>query len=135
MPALTRNRAGSGSVYAVPFPESALAKSPEVLDELWKDALPDPLWKLDGKSKRCTVRIRRQPGRYVVHVIDDLMPTPQNPMGVYRPGYLKLSLNAASIRFQKATVMPDNRPLKVASSGGWSTIEVYPDPELIVVLE
>ena len=53
----------------------------------------------------------------------------------YRPLYTKIAINSERIPFQKATVVPDNRPLRISTDGIWKTMEIYPDPELTIELE
>jgi len=140
MPALTRNRIGNGAAYAAATTESALVEDPELLRYLWMETIGDPLWKVGINPQRYLVRIRRQKQCYVLHVIDSLT-TNEGPMSEaystprYRPLYTKISLNSERIPFEKATVMPDNRALKISTEGIWKTLEIYPDPELTIVLE
>jgi hypothetical protein len=75
-----------------------------------------------------------------MHVIDSLT-TKEGPMSEayntqrYRPLYTKITVNSERIPFQKATVEPDNRPLRIFINGIWKTMEIYPDPELTIVME
>ena len=134
MPVFTRNRVGNGTAYALAATESALSEKPDLLRYLWGETIGEPLWKVEINPQRYLVRIRRQKQRYVLHVIDSLT-TKEGPMVRYRPLYTKITLNSERIPFQKATVEPDNRPLRISTDGIWKTMEIYPDPELTIVLE
>ncbi len=56
-------------------------------------------------------------------------------MARYRPLYTRLALNSRLIPFGKATIVPDGRTLNVEADGIWKTMEIFPDPELTIVLE
>jgi hypothetical protein len=92
------------------------------------------LWKVEINPQRYLVRIRRQKQRYVIHVIDSLT-TKEGPMTRYRPLYTNITINSERIQFQRATVEPDKRPLRISTDGIWKTMEIYPDPELTIALE
>ena len=134
MPFLTRNAAGSGRAFLIGSPEWALVEKTGILDYLWKEAIGDPVWRVTVNPERYTVRVRRQPGRYVVHVIDNPAAR-EGPMARYRPLYTRLALNSRLLRFEKATIVPDGRTLQVAADGVWKTMELFPDPELTIVLQ
>jgi hypothetical protein len=137
MPALTRNRVENGTAYALAVAESALTEKPDLLRYLWAETIGQPLWKVEINPQRYLVRIRRQNQRYVMHVIDGLTTKdgPEAHTERYRPLYTKLTINSERIPFQKATVVPDNRPLRISTDSIWKTMEIYPDPELTIVLE
>ncbi len=134
MPLVTKNRVGQGAAYAVAVPESSFSSSPELLTDLWREWIGEPLWRVDDESGRYVVRLRRQKGRLIAQIMDTLSST-EGPMQRYRPVYTRLHLNAALLPFERATVVPDNRQLKVTGQGDWKSMEVYPDPELMLVLE
>jgi hypothetical protein len=140
MPLFTRNRVGDGTAYALTATESALAGKPDFLRYVWAETIGEPLWKVQINPQRYVVRIRRQKQRYVLHVIDSLT-TKEGPMSEayntprYRPLYTKITINTERIPFQKATVVPDNRPLRISADGVWKTMEIFPDPELTIALE
>jgi len=134
IPLLTRNRAGRGYAYAVAVPEEAILGTPELAAYIWREVIGAPLWRLDGRGERYVVRIRRQRARLIVHFMDTLT-TKEGPMNRYRPAYARLSLNTEFVPFSSATVVPDNRPLKVSSQGRWKSFQVYANPELTIVLE
>ena len=134
MPVFTRNRVGNGTAYALTTTESALTEKPDLLRYLWRESIGQPLWKVGINPERYLVRIRRQSQRYIVHVIDSLT-TKEGPMARYRPLYTKLAINSELVPFQKATVVPANRKVEISTDGVWKTIELYPDPELTIVLE
>jgi len=125
---------GGGTAYAMTTSESAVTDKPDFLRYLWKETTGQPLWKVEINPERYLVRIRRQNQRYVVHVIDSLT-TKEGPMERYRPLYTKLALNSEQVPFKKATVVPANRKVEISTAGLWKTIELYPDPELTIVLE
>ena len=133
-PLFTGNRIGSGMAYALTTSESALAENGDLLRYLWKETIGQPLWEVEINPERYIVRIRRQKQRHVLHVIDSLT-TKEGPMQRYRPLYTRLKINSERTRFQKATVVPDNRPLEISIEGIWKTIEVFPNPELTIALE
>jgi hypothetical protein len=56
-------------------------------------------------------------------------------MDRYRALYTHLALNSELLPFTRATVFPDNRTLQVSRDGEWNTMELFPDPELTIVLE
>jgi hypothetical protein len=56
-------------------------------------------------------------------------------MNRYRPLYTRLGLNAKMFSFTRATVVPDGRALKVLRDADWLIVELFPDPELTIVLE
>ena len=140
LPVFTRNRVGSGTAYALTATESALTAQPDLLLYLWTETIGEPLWKVEINPQRYLVRIRQQKQRYVMHVIDSLT-TKEGPMSEayntprYRPLYTKITINSGRIPFQKATVEPENRPLRISTEGIWKTMEIYPDPELTIALE
>jgi hypothetical protein len=134
MPFITGNTVGSGRAFLVGAPEWALLEKPELLDYLWREAIGEPVWKVGVNPDRYTVRVRRQAKRYVVHVIDSPT-TREGPMARYRPLYTSLALNTRQVPFEKAIIMPENRTLKVNTEGAWKTMEIFPDPELTIVLE
>ena len=134
MPVATRNQAGKGTAWFVAVPETALKNQPEITAHLLGEAIGEPLWKMSGTTGRYLVRVRRQEGRTIVHVIDRLI-SKEGPMARYRPLYAQLTLNTGRIPFRKATVVPDQRPLAIQSSGSWKTFEIYPNPEVTIVLE
>jgi alpha-L-fucosidase len=134
-PFLTVNRVASGRAYLVGAPEGALLERAEVLDRLWKTAIGEPATRLLANPERYTVRIRRQERRMIVHLIDSPGVT-EGPMRRYRPLYTRLALNSQVLpKFEKATLVPSGRPLPLSSNGIWKVIELFPDPELTIVLE
>lgn len=134
MPVVTRNQAGKGTTWFVALPETAFKSQPEITAHLLREALGEPLWNVSDTTGRYLVRVRSQAGRSIVHVIDRLI-SKEGPMGRYRPWYTQFTLNTDRIPFRKATVVPDQRPLNIQSSGIWKTFEIYPNPEVTIVLE
>ena len=140
IPILTHARFGNGAAYSFASTESALASKPELLQYVWKQVIGDPVWRFADGTSRYVVRLSRQNGRYILHVIDSLN-TDEGPMSQaydtprYRPLPAKLQINSRILPFQTATVEPDHRPLSVSANGEWKTIEVFADPELTIVLE
>lgn len=134
-PFLTVNRVGAGRAYLVGSPEGTLLERAEVLDLVWKAAIGEPATRLLANPERYTVRIRRQERRTIVHLIDSPSLT-EGPMQRYRPLYTRLALNSRVLPpFAKATLVPSGRPLQLSSDGIWKVIELFPDPELTIVLE
>jgi len=134
MPMVTRNRSGKGATWFVALPEASFKSQAQVVEPLLRDVTGEPWWKSGDAPDRYVVRVRVQKNRHIVHIIDRLS-SKEGPMARYRPQYTRISLNASRLAFEKATVVPDWRALKVEASGGWKTIEVYPNPEITVVLE
>lgn len=134
MPVLTRRRVGKGFAYTVAVSESDMLANEELTGKVWSEVLGEPLWKVDDESGRYVAAIRRQKNRLILHFMDTLS-TSEGPMRRYRPLYTKVRLNGAQIPFSRATIVPDNRKLDIASEGEWKGFQVYADPELTIVLE
>ena len=134
MPFITRNSVGAGRAYLCASPEWSLVEKPEVLDQLWKEAIGEPVSRVTMNPERYQVRIRRLGDRTVVHVIDSLAAS-EGPMARYRPLYTKLAVNTRVVPFEKAVIVPDKRPLSVSLDGIWKVMEIYPNPELTIILE
>jgi hypothetical protein len=135
LPFVTLNRVGSGRAYLVGTSEGLLLEQTEVLNLLWREAIGEPTTRLLNYPERYWVRIRKQGKRTILHVIDSLSVI-EGPMGRYRPLYERIALNTKVLPpFESATVVPSHRPLKVTSEGTWKVLEVFPDPELTIVLE
>jgi hypothetical protein len=134
LPVLASSRAGSGTAYFSTVTESAFFEVPEVLDYLWKEAIGEPVWKIDEDPDRYFVIFRQQKGRIVAHIVDDLS-WHGGPMTRYRPQYVHLRLNSGVVPFQKATVVPDNRSIPAATEGSWKVLELYPNVEIMLLLE
>lgn len=133
-PFLTRNAAGAGRAFLVAASEADLGSRAPILEEVWKEAIGQPIYRVLDHPDRYTVRLRKVSGKTILHVIDT--PTAQEgPMNRYRPLYTKLALNAKIFSFTRATVMPDGRALEVLRDGAWLIVELFPDPELTIVLE
>lgn len=134
MPGLTRNRTGSGRAYFCAVPEAALADKPEVLDAFWKETIGEPLWRIREETGRYRVRLRSQPGRRLIHVIDS-RPGIGGQLPRHHSRYITLEVNAKYFPFRSATLVPRGRALKVTAGETWNSITLYPDPEVTVVLE
>jgi len=126
MPLFTMNAVGEGAAYAIPAAEGAFWEAPALLGSIWKETIGEPSWKIDGAPERYTVRLRKQADRYLVHVIDNLSS---------QPVHATLRINTERVKFENAEMAPERRPLKVSTEGDWKTLEVYPDPELTIVLQ
>lgn len=127
IPLLAVNRAGKGAAYFSAAPESAFEKAPAVLDHLWREAIGDPAWKCAGKPGSYLARVHEKDGKRIVHFIrEDL---------AGHESYEEFSLNTEVLPFDKATVVPDNYPLTVKTSGKWKSFELIPSPEVMVRLE
>ena len=134
LPVLASNRVGSGTAYFSTVTESAFSEAPEVLDYLWKEAIGEPVWRIAEDPGRYFLTFRQQKGRLVAHVVDDLA-WHGGVMARYRPQYIHLSLNAGVVPFQKATVVPENQSIPAPTDGSWKVLELYPNVEIIVLLE
>ena len=141
LPLFTRVRAGAGQAYGVAAAESAVADQPEVLSLLWKEALGDTvihIADLNGRdlAARYTVRLRTGNGRRTLHIIDNLVASESRRPGQrYTPVYLDVRVNTAACRFEKATVVPENRNIPVTTEGAWKKLRLLPSPELLLALE
>lgn len=133
-PFLTSNAIGAGKAFLAAASEASLGPQAPLLQELWKAVIGQPSYRLMDHPERYTVRLRRASGKTILHVID----TPdaqEGPMNRYRPLYTRLALNAKTCAFTRATIMPDGRPVEVRREGDWLVMELFPDPELTIVLE
>ena len=129
LPFITRN----GRAFLVASAEHALGDQPKILSRLWTEAIGAPVYKVLANPERYTVRVRSVKGQTILHIIDS--PTAhEGPMNRYRGLYTKIALNANLVPFTTATLMPDNRAIDVVRDGEWNAIEVFPDPELTIVL-
>lgn len=136
VPVMTRNRVGAGTAYAVAFPESTILDQPKFLEFLWKEVIGESFYHVDDTSGRYTVRLRRQNQRHILHVLDNIeSPSAIDGVGRYCAAYVKLSINADLLPFQKAFVEPGEQALPVTSTSHWKTVEVYLAPELTIRLE
>jgi hypothetical protein len=132
VPALLRKQAA----YASALTESALLETPELFDAILTNVLPETTYSFSDKSGRYRFRLRRQNGKYLIHVLDDInAPTARGYVDRYTPRYVKLSVNTALVPFGKATVVPDRRDTPLTREGNWSTFEVFPSPEVTIRLE
>ena len=134
LPLLTSNRVGNGTAYFSTLTESAYSEVPEVLDYLWKEAIGEPVWRIDEDPGRYFVILRQQKGRTVAHIADDLF-WHGGPMSRYRPQYVHLRLNLGVVPFQKATIVPENQSIQASTDGSWKVFELYPNVEIMVLLE
>jgi hypothetical protein len=136
VPALTRNEAGTGAAYAFALPESTVLEEPEMLNFLWKQIIGEPVYQAGETSGRYIIRVRRQKGRHILHVLDNMeAPSARGNWDRYRPGYVELRINTSLLPFEKALLAPDNRPLPGSASGHWMTFKVYPNPEMMIALQ
>jgi hypothetical protein len=134
LPVLASNRVGSGTAYFSTVTESAFPEASEVLAYLWKEVIGDPVWRIDEDAGRYFLMLRRQKGRILAHIVDDLA-WEGGPMARYRPQYVHLRLNSGVVPFQKATVVPDNRTIAASAEGPWKVLELYPNVEITLLLE
>ena len=134
LPVLASNRVGAGTAYFATVTESAFAESPEVLAELWKEAIGEPVWTIAEDPDRYFVFLRKQAGRLLAHIVDDLS-WHATAMARYHPQYIHLRLNAGVVPFQKVTVVPENQSIPVSSDGPWKVLELYPNVEIMLLLE
>jgi hypothetical protein len=70
----------------------------------------------------------------MAHIVDDLS-WHGGVMARYCPQYIHLRLNSVIVPFQKATVVPENQPIPASTDGSWKVLELYPNVEIIVLLE
>lgn len=134
LPFLTSAQAGKGRALLAASAEGELSAKPVILERLWAESIGQPAFHVLDNPERYTVRVRRASGKTILHIIDT--PTAkEGPMGRYRALYTRIAINAKLLPFTKATIVPENRPLKVAPDREWITMELFPDPELTIVLE
>ena len=134
IPCLTVNQFGKGHAYFAPVPESAFFHAPSVLDYLWKKSIGEPVWKGSDNQGQYTVHFRRQKGRTVIHVVYDL--SQRYVMDHrYPPEYVQLQINAEVIPFQTARIVPQNQIVQISDGGAWKSFEIYPDPDVTILLE
>jgi len=134
LPVLVRNRVGSGTAYFSTLTESAFSECPDVLTYFWKEAIGEPVWRIDEDPGRYFVILRQQKARIVAHIIDDLS-WYGGLMARYRPQYVHLRLNSEVIPFQNAIALPDNQTIPAPTEGSWRVLELYPNVEIMLVLE
>jgi hypothetical protein len=139
LPAITRARAGTGSAVAAAPAETAFVDNANVLAALWKESLPAPIIRLrdtEGRdaTERYTVRLRRDPSGYVLHVIDSAIAREVRKGLYYRAAYVDVGIDSSLYPFREATLVPEGRLVQQSSRDGWSTIRVIPSPEVIVLL-
>jgi len=124
----------AGRAFLAAASEADLGAKAPLLEELWNAAIGQPSYRVLDHPERCTGRLRKLPGKTILHVIDT--PTAQEgPMNRYRPLYTKLALNAKIFSFTRATVRPDRRVLGVLPDGDWLVNKTFPDRELTISLE
>ena len=114
--------------------ESAFSESPEILEELWKETIGEPAWTIAEDPGRYFVFVRKQAGRLLAHIVDDLS-WHASANARYHPQYIHLRLNAAVVPFQKVTVVPENQSIPVSTDGAWEVLELYPNVEMMLLLE
>lgn len=134
LPLLTSNRVGIGKAYFSTVTESAFSEAIEVLDHLWKEAIGEPVWRIDEDPGRYSVILRQQKGRTLAHIADDLS-WHGGPMTRYRPQYVHLRLNSGVVPFQKATLVPENQSIQTSKDGTWKVLELYPNVEITLLLD
>lgn len=132
-PLVTVCRVGKGKAWLIAVTEASLAKIPGFLGHLWETIIGEPVWKSEDPG-RYTLRVRSQKARHVLHIADSLS-CRGGSMGRYHPEYSRLELNNTIVSFHRATIVPSNRAVPVEVRGIWKSLELYPDPELTVLLD
>ena len=134
IPCLTVNQFGKGHAYLATVPESAFFATPSVLDYLWKETIGDPVWKGSDNRGPYTVNFTRQEKGTLIHVVYDL--SQRYVMDHrYPPEYIRLQINTDVVPFQTARLVPQDQVVPVATSGAWKSLEIYPDPDVAILLE
>ncbi len=132
VPALVRRR----TAYASALSESALLEIPELFDAMLASVLPQTIYSLSDASGRYRFRLRRQNGKFLIHLMDDInAPAARGYVDRYTPRYVKVRVNTALLPFGKATVVPEHRELALKRDGAWNVFEVMPSPEITIRLE
>jgi hypothetical protein len=129
-PFLMRN----GANWLVAASEGELRDQPRILERIWKEAIGQPVYRILTTPDRYTVRLRTANGKRILHVIDSPA-AKSGPMARYRAVYTQLSINTRLVPFTKATIVPEGRAVEIVREGDWNTFELFPDPELTIVLE
>ena len=134
IPCLTVNQVGKGHAYLATVPESAFFDAPSVLDRIWKETIGEPVWKGNGHQGSYTVNFRRQKGRTLIHVVNDL--SQRYVMDHrYPPEYVQLQINTDVVPFQTARILPQDQMVQISGGGAWKSLEIYPDPDVTILLE
>jgi hypothetical protein len=134
VPLLTENRVGQGRAYHFAVPEAEVLKSKALFALLRKVLFPNPLWRFKGQPERYSANLRRLNDSLVLQVLDNLSVS-EGPMQRYRPAFETISLNQEVLGFSRALLLPEKAPLELKQDGSWSSIELYPNPELMILLE
>jgi hypothetical protein len=132
-PLLTRNPVRQGVAYFCTATETAMLNSEALLSSIWEQVLGEPVWKLSLPT-RYSVNIRAQKGRFALHILDDIT-LHSGIMNRYNPDYVTLFINTKLIPFQYATVIPGDRSPAISNQDFWKGVEIYPNPELTLLLE
>ena len=133
-PLITRNSAGRGNAFFCAATESAFFEAEALLGFVWKQTIGEPAWKVKGSSHRPAVTMRKKGRQMVVNVIGNLEAR-EGPMQRYQPEYLGLSINFQVVPFESATTVPANRNLTISRNGIWNSVQVYPNPGSLLLLE
>jgi hypothetical protein len=96
--------------------------------------LGEHVWKGSDNQGQYQVNFRRQKGQMLVHVIYDLSHRSGFDFG-HPPEYIQLQINGDLIPFQAAKVFPQNEMAQVSGQGAWKSLEIYPNPEVTIVLK
>lgn len=132
-PLLTRNPVGQGVAYFCSATETAMLNSKAALALLWEQVVGEPLWKSSSPA-RYSVNIRMQKGHFALHILDDIT-LHSGVMNRYKPNDVTLFINTKLIPFQYAAVIPGNRSLAISNQDFWKSVEIYPNPEVTLLLE
>ncbi len=117
---------GQGSAYLVAAPESAVADALDVLAELLRLTIDEPVWATNAKRGDHIVRVFQNESRRYIHLLK------RADTGDRR---IRLRINPDVLPFSRATVVPDAYPLAVETGGQWNQVEVCPSPELLIAVE
>ncbi len=134
VPLLTENRVGQGRAYHFTVPESELLRSRLLFEQLRKILFPTPLWRFQDQPERYSANLRRLNDTLVLQVLDNLSAS-EGPMQRYRPAFETISLNQKVLGFSRAYLLPERTLLESKQEGSWLSLELYPNPELMILLE
>jgi hypothetical protein len=53
----------------------------------------------------------------------------------YPPEYVQLQINTDVVPFQTARILPQDQMVQISGGGAWKSLEIYPDPDVTILLE
>lgn len=133
-PYLTSQAIGAGRTFLAAASEESLGTQAPALQELLKAVIGRPKYRVMDHRERHTVRLRHATGETTLHVIDT-RDAQECPMNRCRPLDTRLAVDAKTCTLTRAPIMPDGQAVETRREGEWLVMELFPDPELTIVLE